>query len=125
LSEADDWKVGIAKPVTIASDDAGVLTVVNLQNTEFRAVATSGSAERGSHIWNPSSGTMAESELVQVTVLAKDLVTADVWATAAFAEGPNSLNRISKVDGVEALFVFNDGRIDGTEGFAEVLRGSI
>ncbi|MEY4451238.1 MAG: hypothetical protein RLZZ380_359 [Actinomycetota bacterium] len=125
LSEADDWKVGIAKPVTIASEDAGVLTVVNLQNTEFRAVATSGSAERGSHIWNPSSGTMAESELVQVTVLAKDLVTADVWATAAFAEGPNSLNRISKVDGVEALFVFKDGRIDGTEGFAEVLRGSI
>jgi thiamine biosynthesis lipoprotein len=125
LSEADDWKVGIAKPITIASDDAGVLTVVNLQNTEFRAVATSGGAERGSHIWNPSSGTMAQSELVQVTVLAKDLVTADVWATAAFAEGPNSLNRISKVDGVEALFVFNDGRIDGTEGFAEVLRGSI
>jgi thiamine biosynthesis lipoprotein ApbE len=57
--------------------------------------------------------------------LAKDLVTADVWATAAFAEGPASLNRISKVDGVEALFVFDDGRVDGTEGFAEVLRGSI
>ena len=125
LSETDDWKVGIAKPVTIASKDAGVLTVVNLLNTEFRAVATSGSAERGSHIWNPSSGALAESELIQVTVLAKDLVTADVWATACYAEGPNSLNRISKVNGVEALFVFNDGRIDGTEGFAEVLRGSI
>jgi thiamine biosynthesis lipoprotein len=125
LTEPDDWKIGIAKPITIESKDAGVLTVVNLQSTDFRAVATSGSAERGSHIWNPSTAAMAESDLVQVTVLAKDLVTADVWATAAFAEGPNALNRISKIDGVEALFVFEDGRIDGTEGFAEVLRSSI
>lgn len=125
LSLDSDWKVGIAKPVTIAADDAGVLTVVNLKETPYRAVATSGVAERGEHIWNPSSGEMAKSELVQVTVLAADLVTADVWATAAFAEGPNALNRISKEPGVEALFVFQDGRIDGTEGFAEVLRGSI
>lgn len=125
LSEANEWKIGIAKAVTIASEDAGVLTVVNLQHTIYRAVATSGSAERGAHIWNPKSGALANSELVQVTVLAKDLVTADVWATAAYAEGPNALNRISKQEGVEALFVFNDGRIDGTEGFAEVLRGSI
>jgi thiamine biosynthesis lipoprotein len=125
LSGDDEWKVGIAKPVTIAADEAGVLTVVNLQNTPFRAVATSGSAERGAHIWNPSSGVMAQSDLVQVTVLAADLVTADVWATAAFAEGPNGLARIAKQPGVEALFVFRDGRIDGTEGFAEVLRGSL
>jgi thiamine biosynthesis lipoprotein len=125
LSGEDEWKVGIAKPVTIASDEAGVLTVVNLKNTPFRAVATSGSAERGVHIWNPSSGAMAQSDLVQVTVLAADLVTADVWATAAFAEGPNALARIAKQPGVEALLVFQDGRIDGTEGFAEVLRGSL
>lgn len=125
LSGEDDWKVGIAKPVTIASDEAGVLTVVNLQNTPFRAVATSGSAERGTHIWNPRAGAMAQSDLVQVTVLAADLVTADVWATAAYAEGPNAIDRISKQDGVEALFVFSDGRIDGTDGFAEVLKNSI
>jgi thiamine biosynthesis lipoprotein len=125
LTEGNDWLVGISLPVTIASPDAGVLTVVNLKETEFRAVATSGTAERGEHIWNPQASSMAISEVVQVTVLAKDLVTADVWATAAFAEGPASLNRISTVHGVEALFVFDDGRVDGTEGFAEVLRGSI
>ena len=124
ITEDVDWKIGISKPVSIASSEAGLLTVVNLKRTEFRALATSGSAERGKHIWNPQTSELAGEELVQVSVLAKDLVTADVWATAAFAEGPNSLGRIAAQDGVEALFVFSDGRIDGTEGFAEVLKRS-
>ena len=117
-----DWKIGISKPITIASPNAGVLAVVNLKETEYRALATSGSAERGQHIWNPQGAEMAASELVQVSVLAKDLVTADVWATAAFAEGPRALDRIAREDGVEAMFVFSDGSIDGTDGFAEVLK---
>lgn len=124
LTEEVDWKVAISKPVTIASSDAGVLTIVNLKGTSYRAVCTSGSAERGSHIWNPRSGQPVENELVQVTVVAGDLVTADVWATAAFAEGSKSIDRIEKVDGVEVLVVYSDGRIDGTTGFAELLRKS-
>jgi thiamine biosynthesis lipoprotein len=125
VSDPNDWKLGISKPVSIASSEAGLLTVVNLKETEFRAMATSGTAERGRHIWNPQASDLASEELVQVTVLARDLVTADVWATAAFAEGPRALDRIEKLDGVEAMFVYSDGRIDGTEGFANVLRGSI
>lgn len=125
LTENDDWKVGIALPVTIAAPEAGVLTVVNLKDTEFRSVATSGTAERGEHIWNPQSASIANSEIVQVTVLARDLVTADVWATAAFAEGPTCLARLGREPGIEALVVYRDGRIDGTDGFAEVLRGSL
>lgn len=125
LSQDDDWKVGIALPVTIAAPGAGVLTVVDLKDTDFRSIATSGTAERGEHIWNPQNASIAQSEIVQVTVLARDLVTADVWATAAFAEGPSALNRLGREPGIEALFVFRDGRVDGTEGFAEVLRGSL
>lgn len=124
LSDETDWKIGISKPISIASKGSGVLTVVNLKGTDFRALATSGIAERGKHIWNPQSADLAGEELAQVSVLAKDLVTADVWATAAFAEGPRALDRIAKQDGVEALFVFSDGRIDGTDGFAEVLKAS-
>lgn len=124
LSDEKSWKVAIAKPVSIAATDAGVLAVLNLKDTEYRSVCTSGVAERGSHIWNPQSGTAAENELVQVTVIAKDLVTADVWATAAFAEGPASINRIEQLDDVEVLVIYRDGRIDGTSGFAEVLRRS-
>ena len=124
LSDDSDWKIGISKPVSIASTGSGVLTVVNLKGTEYRALATSGIAERGKHIWTPQSAELAGDELAQVSVLAKDLVTADVWATAAFAEGSRALDRIAKQEGVEALFVFSDGRIDGTDGFAEVLKAS-
>ena len=125
LTEDVDWKIGISKPVTIASPESGVLAVVNLKDSQFRALATSGSAERGSHIWNPQGSEAGTGELVQVSVLAKDLVTADVWATAAFAEGPRALDRIAKLHDVEAMFVFDDGNIDGTDGFAEVLRASV
>lgn len=124
LSEDSEWRVGIAKPITIASSESGLLTVLNLKGTEFRALATSGTAERGKHIWNPQSADFAGDELAQVSVLATDLVTADVWATAAFAEGAKALDRISKQEGVEAFFVYKDGRLDGTDGFAAVLKAS-
>lgn len=124
ITEDIDWKIGISKPVSIASTEAGVLAVVNLKGSKFRALATSGSAERGKHIWNPQAAELAGDELVQVSVLAKDLVTADVWATAAFAEGPNSLGRIANQEDVEAVFIYSDGRIDGTDGFAEILQAS-
>ena len=124
LTDTKDWKVGIGKPVSVASEEAGLLTVVNLKNTEFRAIATSGSAERGEHIWNPQSASMASGNLIQVSILAKDLVTADVWATACFAQGESAIDRIAREPGIEGLFVFADGRVDGTDGFAEVLRAS-
>lgn len=124
ITDDVDWKVGISKPVSIAAEDAGVLTVLNLKGSKFRAVATSGTAERGSHIWNPTFGEEPGAEIVQVTVIAKDLVTADVWATAAFAEGPRCIDRIAKIDDVAVLVVYRDGRIDGSNGFAEVLRAS-
>ena len=44
----------------------------------MRAVATSGNAERGNHIWAPAPGIRAS--LGQVSVFAADIVTADVLA---------------------------------------------
>ena len=88
----------------------------DLQGTEFRAVATSGSVERGDHIWNPMSPDDFQRELLQVSVIATDLVKADVWATAAFAEGPRSIERLNREAGVEALLVLSDGGLIGTDG---------
>ena len=116
VTEEIDWCVGIGKPVSIASPDAGVLTVFDLQGTRFRAVATSGSVERGNHIWNPMNPGDFQTELLQVSVIAPDLVSADVWATAAFAEGPRSLERLNREPNVEALMVMRDGSLIGTDG---------
>lgn len=111
-----DWCVGIGKPVSIASDDAGVLTVFDLRGTGFRAVATSGSVERGDHIWNPMDPSARQQDLLQVSVIATDLVKADVWATAAFAEGVDSVDRLNRQPGVEALYVMRDGSLAATDG---------
>lgn len=119
LASETDWRIGISKPVSIASDEAGVLAVIDLKDTAFRALATSGSAERGSHIWNPKApGKAAANELLQVSVVAEDLVRADVFATAAFAEGPRAIARLDALPNLEALFVLADGQLAATRGFS-------
>lgn len=122
VSDALDWRIGIHKPISIAAADAGILTVVDLKGSEFRALATSGSAERGLHIWNPKAGSKEPADsIAQVSVVARDLVSADVWATAAFAEGLASLKRLEPLEGIEALIVRKDGDLEATSGFAALL----
>lgn len=116
-----DWRIAVAKPVSIADADAGALAVVDLKGTSFRAMATSGSAERGSHIWNPKSDLDPAASMVQISVIAKDLVEADIWATAAFAEGPNSLARIDAQSDLEALAILADGQVAATPGFMKLI----
>ena len=121
VTEAIDWRMGISKPVSIAAEDAGVLTVIDLHRTPFRAMATSGSAERGLHIWNPKAGSREPAkEFVQVSVIARDIVTADVWATAAFAEGERAIEHLNRINDVEALFVYSDGELAATNGFVNL-----
>lgn len=117
-----DFRVGLARPVSITSSEAGAFAVLNLKGTDFRAVATSGSAERGSHIWNPKSPeSVSGGELVQVTVVARDLVEADVWATAAFAEGPGCLARLDREPNIEAICVLTGGQIAATPGLVALI----
>lgn len=121
LTQDLDWRIGISKPISIAAPDAGVLTVIDLKDTKFRAMATSGSAERGRHIWNPkAAGKEAPTELVQVSVVAHDLVTADVWATAAFAAGSRGIALLEAVDGIEALFILANGDLAATYNFQKL-----
>jgi FAD:protein FMN transferase len=117
-----DWRIGLSRPVSIASPESGALTVLNLKGTEFRAVATSGSAERGAHIWNPKApGREPATELVQISVIARDLVEADVWATAAFAEGISSMARLDREPHLEALAILADGQMAATPGLAALI----
>ncbi len=119
-------QIGISKPITIASPDAGVLTVVNLNGTAFRAVATSGTAERGDHIWNPKLGSAWANSSSQVTVVANDVITADVWATALFAAGTNALELVEKYNlanpnQIAVLIVGLDGELTASKNFSSLL----
>ncbi|MET3936933.1 FAD:protein FMN transferase [Arthrobacter sp. OAP107] len=78
------------------------------------ALATSGSAERGDHIWSATAGAV---EFLQVSVAAADVVTADVLATAIVAGGVSMLNRATAMWDIEALAVRANGELLATGGF--------
>ena len=77
------WVTGIVDP----ADRGRLLCSIELRGTR-RAIATSGTAERGDHIWKAGS---ASRSFDQVTVVADDIVTADVLATAIVAGGEGML----------------------------------
>jgi thiamine biosynthesis lipoprotein len=104
LASGPGASVGIADP----SDRLGLLTSVMLDN-ERRAVATSGIAERGDHIWG--RGTFA-----QVTVVADDIITADVLATAIMAGGWDTLNLATDGWDVDVLAIDRAGNLAATPG---------
>ncbi|KHL03978.1 thiamine biosynthesis protein ApbE [Sinomonas humi] len=79
-----------------------------------RALATSGSAERGDHIWAVSGGA---PEFMQVSVAAADIETADVLATAIVAGGREMLDLATAQWDVDVLAVTNDGGLLATPGF--------
>jgi FAD:protein FMN transferase len=86
----------------------------NTASRSRMALATSGSAERGDHIW--AAGGRA-AEFWQVSVAAADAVTADVLATAIVAGGTAMLNRAAELWDVEVLAVRRDGELLATSGF--------
>jgi len=73
------WRVGIRHPHE-RDKLAAAITVADC------AVATSGAYERGPHVLDPFTGRPATG-LSSVTVVGRDLGTADAYATAAFAAG--------------------------------------
>jgi thiamine biosynthesis lipoprotein len=84
------WAVGIADPRDADDPQGGpTLDVVALgggMDVPFRALATSGTAQHGEHIWNPATG-RRESAFMQASVIGTDLVECDAWATAIVAGG--------------------------------------
>lgn len=116
-------RVGLSNLKPISSKDAAVNMVLDLEGTDFRAVATSGSAERGEHIWAGKSSE-APKEFVQATVAALDILTADIWATALIAGGLEALHLFeSKVDPLIAVAMVTtaNGKIISTAGFSKIL----
>jgi thiamine biosynthesis lipoprotein len=87
-SSGQPFAVGIQDPF----DDAGVICVVNLAGG---AVATSGTAARGAHLYDPRTGEAALARWASVTVVGPDLEIADVLATAAFVAGETWLDVLS------------------------------
>lgn len=104
------WRIGIAHPLR-----PGELATVITAEQDL-AIATSGTAERGTHILNPHTGTPA-TELTSLTVTGPRLTMTDAYATAAFARGDNSRDWLESLHGYEALALKPDGQTWRTTGF--------
>lgn len=109
-TDNDPWITGIVDP----ANPGALLTSLPLGG-DRRALATSGSAERGDHIW--LGGRLTPSDFVQVSVAAADIVTADVLATAIVAGGTDSLDEITDHWRIDVLAVCRDGSLLATPGF--------
>jgi FAD:protein FMN transferase len=103
------WRVGIADPHRPGA------TVATLE-LAGGAVATSGTAERGLHLWDGRTG-RAASALASATVVGPQLAWADAFATTVVALGRDGLAWLAAFEGYEALIVTDDGVIEHTTGF--------
>ena len=97
------WRVAIADANSI--DPRAVRAMVEVVGD---AVATSGTAARGRHLWDTRVGRPAE-ELASMTVVGPHLTWADAFATAAFVMGLDGIEWVARFDGYRALALTLDG----------------
>ena len=97
------WNVGVRDP----SDPQSFLTVLEVRDG---AVATSGTYERGEHVWDGRTG-QAATGLRSATVVAADLTTADVLATCVLALGPDGIAWAAQHGAAAVLAVDADGEL--------------
>lgn len=126
------WSVAIEMPASNAGDERKIQAILSLEN---KAISTSGSyrkyyeenGERYSHTIDPSTGYPVRHNLLSVSVLAPDCITADAYATAFMVMGlAKSKEFLSKHAELEAYFISDDSRggfsIFYTPGFDRLLK---
>lgn len=101
---APPWQVGIEDP----RDPRRLIATVPVHNG---AVATSGTAHRGSHLVDARTGLPPEG-VASVTVIAASLTWADIDATAAYAHGSDAATWLRGRPGRTGLVVWADGRTE-------------
>lgn len=106
------WRIGLADPRAGGDPQSGpLLDVVGLgDGAAHRALASSGTAQHGEHIWNPATGAM-EAAFLQASVVGGDLVECDAWATAIVAGG-ESVATAAQAHGLEVLGISRGGAGD-------------
>ena len=82
------------------------------------AMATSGTAARGAHLYDPRTGGPVVTRWLSVSVSGPSLESADVLATAAFVAGDEWPAVLTALPGYEGLGVLADGNLFATPGWA-------
>lgn len=123
-NDTDFWRVGIRDP--FLADGTSLLAV----DIDDLSVVTSGTYERSfvydgvvyHHILNPFTGFPAESDIVSVTIISKESITADLLSTACFLIGvEEAMEIIENTQDTEAIFISNEGKISASSGIGETI----
>lgn len=104
-ADGSPWRVGIADPIR---DDARMIRAI--VEIEGEAVATSGTAARGRHLWDGRTGQSADA-LASITVVGPHLTWADAFATAAFVMGVDGVDWVANFAGYRALAITSSGEL--------------
>ncbi len=111
--DGQQWQVGIQTPTNEADGAIDSQYAFPMKN---KAVATSGNyrnylekdGKRYSHIISPKTGNPEKSTLLSVSVIAKDCVTADAYATAFMVLGmEKSLEIVKNNPSLAVYFIFD------------------
>jgi thiamine biosynthesis lipoprotein len=104
------WRVGIRNPFN-RSEHVKILALTE------QGVATSGTAIRGQHIYDPFHRTRPLQDVVSMTVIGPNIYEADRFATAAFAMGRKGIHFIEQLAGFEGYMIDAQARATFTSGF--------
>lgn len=108
-SSLGKWRIGIRNPF----NKEQIIKVLEINN---EGVATSGTYERGEHIYNPKTGQNV-NEIVSLTVIGQNILEADRIATGAFAMGKKGIELIESISGLEGYMIDKTGIATMTTGF--------
>lgn len=118
-AEGKEWSVGIRNPFNIHE----IVKVISRSGTSEGThphpwgIATSGSYIRGAHIYNPLAPSEALDDIVSITVIGPDVLSADLYATSAFAMGKKGIEFIERLPDFEGYAIDAKGMATMTSGF--------
>ena len=104
------WRIGIRNPFN-RKENVKVLAVTD------KGIATSGTAIRGQHIYDPHHPHIPLQDIVSLTVIGPNVYEADRFATAAFAMGKRGIYFIEQLAGFEGYMIDAAARATFTSGF--------
>ena len=113
--DGSNWRIGIEKPAKTFDEPQEWKHIIEVED---RGVATSGNyrqyfvgedGKKYSHTINPSTGKPVSHNLLSVTVVADDAMSADAYATAFMVMGlDKSKEFVESRDDLDAFFIFAD-----------------
>lgn len=113
--DGEKWSVGIRNPFNPEE-------IVKVLEVSDVGVATSGTYERGQHVYNPVSKTDEIHDIMSITVVAGNIYEADRFATAAFAMGKTGIEFIGGLKGFEGYVIDVHGQATYTSNFEKYVK---